>query len=114
MWNLHHGRCEGFSIILRRGGANPVRSSVLRFVMVGALAAGVAGLAMGGCAEKKKGYLADTSEVIPARQRAYGFVFKVKSPGSALDNQGLHQFVDSQKSGFKTLYQPKKLDDFGV
>ncbi len=91
-----------------------MKASVLRFVAAGALAAGVAGLTAGGCAEKKVGYLAETSDVIYARQRTFGFVFKVKSPGGALNNQELRQFVDAQKSGFKALYQPKKLDDFGV
>ncbi len=63
------------------------------------------------CAKKQPGQL---SQVIFARQRAYGFMFKVKSPGGAMKEAELRTILEGLERRFSALYQPRKVEEFNV
>lgn len=64
------------------------------------------------CADKK--YPGELSPVIFARQRAFGFMFQLESPGGAMSDEQLRAYVDSIKADLQDFYKPRELDEFSV
>lgn len=64
----------------------------------------------GACAKKE--HAGTLSPVIYARQRSWGFMFDLKSPGESLDAEGLRKFADSVKGKLGEFYKPAEFVEF--